>query len=180
MVLLHKKHQFKQRVLIKGKRGGGLSTVISKAGWLASQALSRVDTVSLTKALGGLALGGLGAYGIGKAANYIGKIAHDAMVEPPLTVDTPPQGTLKGMLPVRNTIEIIDPSNHTIDLGDGKMKLSNTIMYKTPPPIRKNRYGGGLSKRKSGGNLNKILNNKSKDILNGLLSGKQGKGIYQI
>jgi hypothetical protein len=118
------------------------------------------------------------------AASYLGKLAHDAMVEPPLTIDTPPQGTLKGdMLPVKNTIEVIDPKNHTINLGDGRVKLSNTVMYNNPPLNSVYRYGSGLKgkRRKSGGNLNKILNNKSKDILNGLISApKKGKGIYQI
>jgi len=184
MVLLHKKSHFMRRVYVRGKHGGSLSTVISKAGLLASHALSRVDAASLTKALGGLALGGLATYGVGKAASYLGKLAHDAMVEPPLTIDTPPQGTLKGdMLPVKNTIEVIDPNNHTINLGDGRVKLSNTVMYNNTPLNSVYRYGSGLKgrRRKSGGNLNKILNNKSKDILNGLISApKQGKGIYQI
>jgi hypothetical protein len=189
MVLLLNKNHFKRRYHIKNQsgrhiiHGGSLSTIITKAGLLASRALSNVDTATLAKTLGGLALGGLGAYGVGKAANYFGKVVHDAMVEPPLTVDTPPQGTFKGdILPVRNTMEIIDPSNHTIDLPDGKVKSTNTIMYKNNPMNNVYRYGQGLKgKRKSGGNLNKILNNKSKDILNGLLSGqKHGKGIYQI
>jgi hypothetical protein len=59
MVLLLNKNHFKRRYHIKNQSGrhiihdGSLSTIITKAGLLASRALSNVDTANLAKTLSG-------------------------------------------------------------------------------------------------------------------------------
>ena len=185
MVLLHKQRHFTKRVQVRGHSGGSLTSITNMAGMLASKILGKVDLASVTKALGGLALGGLASYGVNKALNRLSPEGTEAMVKPPLTVGPVPQGTLRGdILPVKNSIQVIDPANHYIDLPDGKMKVSNVIVHQTPvsnvtvpqTPVRR-RYGGKISPRKG---IDKFLNNKSKDILNGLLGSKSGTGIYKM
>jgi len=88
--------------------------------------------------------------------------------EPKLTVGPVSNNVYKDdILPVKNDIEYVNPDNHTISLPDGMVKKGNIIEKKTN---RKKVYGVGINKRKkSGGNINKILTQKSKDILKGIV-----------
>ena len=211
-------------------------TVSNAVGNIASTLISKINFGHLAKSFGGFALGSLASYGVNKAIEKFSnpnKAVVNAVHDPKLTIDAAPQGLLRGdILPVKNTIERIDPSNHTISLPDGYVKNLNTISKSdnytsidNTIPKKRNLYGGKITKKKkgkgnfdmmyssqrnkewehdprdyvdhedgidlkfgrrtnemtvskigkrkqSGGNLHKILNNKSKDILKGILHEK--------
>ena len=185
MVILYKKHHLFHKVHVRGHSGGTILNFVPSAGSLlgnvASSLISKLDFSNIAKTLGGLAVGSIASYGVNKFLNNAsGEKSIGPIPDPQLTIGSIPQGILKDdVLPLRDNIEVVNPKNHVIHLSDGMVKNVNTI---EKPPDTRRAYGAGLYKRKkSGGNLNKILSQKSKDILSGIVSDKkQGRGMYRM
>jgi len=181
MVLLIHRHLY-HRTHVRGHRGGSLLNLLPVLGKAASSMLTGANLSTLAKTLGGIAIGNIASYGTTKLIQHLehspvnNPFPIGPIHSPQLTVGGLPQGTLYGdMLPVKNSIEVINPKNHTISLPDGNVKSTTTIIHNA----RSRANGGGIRKRsqaKTGGNLNKILSSKSKDILKGLV-GHKGSGL---
>lgn len=183
MVLLYKRKE-----LLKKIHGRGFNTLFKPITHLASKVFGKQVANTIGKSLLRGGVSALGSYAVGKLlpANNMAptsEIGHQAeeytlLHNPKLTIVPAPQGVINGdILPQRNMIERISASNNTIDLPGNHEK--NVGSYSNVSEIiKRKRNGGGLKeKKKHGGKINKMLNHKSKMILEGILSTKKGNGL---
>jgi hypothetical protein len=125
-----------------------------------------------------LALGAASSYAANKGLQTVEGIIKGPMQEPQVMSDKPAaQGVLKGdILPPAANVTVVNPNNHTINLGNGYEKQTSNLVTTTAP---RRRYGGGMKKGSKQGNgiLEDIISSKSQEILNNL---KTGKGLYKL
>ena len=154
----------RRKIFIRGaKNGSGIIDSVTSA-----MIESGLPWEKIFAGLGGAAWAGLASYAVKKGIE--GMISDKRDEVPPLSSAPVPQGTFKhDILPVKNDITIVNPENHYIDLPDGMKKTTGDIIT---APRRK--YGGKIKKTKQ---VDRILNDKSKQIL---MNMKSGSGIYKL
>ncbi len=155
-----------KKVTIRGKRGKGIVDTATMA--LISTGL---PWEKILASIGAATYSTLGALALKKIFDRTIKTPE----QPPAIMSAPiPQGTLKGdMVQVKEAgITRIDPQNHMVDLPEDLVKTTEGIKKLKIP-----KTGKGVRPKRAPKNINNLLNEKSKDILKGL---KSGKGIFQI
>jgi len=164
-IILPSKKSNRRRIFIKGaKNGSGIIDNITSM-----MINSGLPWEKIFAGLGAAAWTGLAGYAATKGIESF--ISDKKDMIPPLSSAPVPQGTFKSdILPVKNDITIVNPENHYIDLPNGMKKTTGDIVIDRP----KRKYGGKIKQNKQ---VNKILNEKSKQIL---MNMKTGKGIYNI
>lgn len=155
----------RRRIFIRGAKNG--SGIIDSA--TSAMIESGLPWEKIFAGIGGAAWAGLASYAVKKGIE--GMISDKRDEVPPLSSAPVPQGTFKhDILPVKNDITIVNPENHYIDLPNGMKKTTGDIVIERP----RKKYGGKIKKSNQ---VDKILNDKSKQIL---MNMKSGRGIYKI
>lgn len=190
MVLVYKKYQLNKKVKGKGMTG---TLMKSMNGILTKKMFNK-----LAKSLVRGAVTAVGTYGANKllgdpsSSKNITTMGNEReeytlLNDPALTMAPSKQGVIQGdILPVRNTLEYVNPMNHTIDLPGNVEKPIGALNNNTGNQVvqkRKRVPGSGMSKKAFNSitdpALEQILNNKSKQILNGII-GKKGSGLFNF
>lgn len=163
-LILPSKKSNRRKIFIKGaKNGSGIIDNVTSM-----MIHSGLPWEKIFAGLGGAAWTGLAGYAAKKGLETFFSDKRDSI--PPISSAPVPQGTFKhDILPVKNDVTIVNPANHYIDLPDGMVKATGNIIH---APKRK--YGGRIKQNKQ---VDRILNQKSKQIL---MNMKTGKGIYNI